>query len=64
MCLSTAYLNKKEDELVAARYVAAVRIDGESVILTDVIGSETVVEGSLEYIDLTEGYVIIRTEAA
>ena len=64
MCLSTAYQNKKDDGAVLARYVSQVQVQPGKVILTDIVGAETVVEGELSYIDLTGGVVVIRTDAA
>ncbi len=61
MCLSTAYLNKKDDDCIAARYVAEIHADGEDVRLTDVMGDETVIKGKLVFADLTGGTVIIAT---
>lgn len=64
MCLSTAYKNNKDDSAVLARYVSQVQVQPGKVILTDIVGAETVVEGELSYIDLTGGVVVIRTDAA
>lgn len=61
MCLSTAYCNEKKEEAVAARYVASVEVRGNEIVLTDVVGAETVVEGVLSFVDLTGGTVIIKT---
>ena len=61
MCLSTAYLNLKDDDKVAARYVSSVRVEGTKVILTDIMGIETEIEGTLSYIVLTGGTVIVAT---
>lgn len=61
MCLSTAYLNQKDDDKVAARYVSQVRVEPGRVILTDVMGVETEIEGTIAYVDLTGGTVIVAT---
>ena len=63
MCLSTAYKNEKKDDNIAARYVAEVKVIGDSVILTDVMGEKFEIEGKLLYVDLTGGTVIIETAA-
>ena len=60
MCLSTAYKNKKNEDAVLARYVSKIDVKDSSVILTDVMGTETEVPGTLSFIDLTGGTVIIR----
>jgi predicted RNA-binding protein len=59
MCLSTAYLNEKKEENIAARYVAQVRVDGNELVLTDVMGYETRIPGILQSADLTGGTLII-----
>ena len=64
MCLSTAYLNKKEEDKVAARYVAKVEVESGKVRLTDIMGTETVIEGEVSFVDLTGGTVVIKTDAA
>ena len=60
MCLSTAYKNSKDEDSVIARYVSKIDVKGDSVILTDVMGTETEVPGALTFIDLTGGTVIIQ----
>ncbi len=62
MCLSTAYRNEKGEDAVLARYVAQVEVRGKKVLLTDVVGAETEVEGFVSFVDLTGGTVIIRTD--
>lgn len=63
MCLSTAYRNEKNDDNIAARYVAEINVTDTSVILTDVMGENIEIEGKLLYVDLTGGTVIIGTAA-
>ena len=60
MCLSTAYKNNKNEDAVLARYVSKIDVKEGVVVLTDVMGTETEVPGSLSFIDLTGGTVIIR----
>lgn len=62
MCLSTAYLNEKQEDKIAASYVSHIKVEGETVILTDVVGFRTEIKGRLLEIDLTGGTVIIQTE--
>ena len=61
MCLSTAYYNQKTDDNIAATYVAEINVTDDEVILTDVMGQDLVIKGSLMYVDLTGGTVIVRT---
>ena len=64
MCLSTAYYDSKDESNVAARYVTKVEVDGDQVVLTDVMGFETRIEGKVSFVDLTGGTVVIATGAA
>ena len=64
MCLSTAYLNRKEEDKIAARYVASIEVSGDRIILTDVMGFTTEIIGSLLSVDLTGATVVIATPAA
>lgn len=64
MCLSTAYLNHKDEDKIAARYVANIEVVGDKIILTDVMGFTTEVEGSILSVDLTGATVVIATPAA
>jgi predicted RNA-binding protein len=60
MCLSTAYKNSKDEDAVIARYVSRIDVKDASVVLTDVMGTETEVPGTLSFVDLTGGTVIIK----
>ena len=62
MCLSTAYLNKQEESMIAARYVDSIRVEGGKVKMTDVMGAVTEIEGTVSFVDLTGGVVIIATD--
>ena len=64
MCLSTAYYNEKKEENVAARYVAEIRVEGDEVLLTDVMGQEMVIQGQILFVDLTGGTVVLKAARA
>ena len=64
MCLSTAYLNSKDEDKVAARYVANIDVDGNRITLTDVMGVTTEIVGTIVSVDLTGATVVIATDAA
>ena len=64
MCLSTAYYNSKDEEKVAARYVAKIDVAGDKVVLTDIMGAQLEIEGKVTFVDLTGGVVVIATDAA
>ncbi len=62
MCLSTAYLNSRDEDRIAARYVQSIEVSGNHITLTDVLGAKTEIDGTISYVDLTGGSVIISTE--
>lgn len=61
MCLSTAYRTSDPNSVIM-EYVSGIRVDGDQIILTDVMGDTTTVEGKLVMVDLTGGVVRIDCE--
>ena len=60
MCLATAYGKRGEEEVVLAKNVSELRLEGEKIVMVDVLGRETEIEGTLERADLVNGVVRIR----
>jgi len=63
MCLATAFTNNEGVETVVAEYVARVEFKDGQVILTDILGQQTVVEGTLKNVDLSKNTVEISCAA-
>ena len=63
MCLSTVYKNEKTPQNEVLKNVMHIRCENGSVILTDIMGREAVVEGEILSADLTGGTVVVRTAA-
>ncbi len=61
MCLATAY-NIKDHDSVILEYVSKIEVDGDKVILTDVLGEQKAIVGTLAMADLTGGVVKINCE--
>lgn len=61
MCLSTVYKNEKNPENVVLQNVMLIRCEDGKVTLTDIVGREAVVEGSVLSADLTGGTVVLKT---
>ncbi len=57
MCLATAMVNRSGKETVLAKNISTIRVEGGSVVMTDILGEEFVVEGSLISADLVNGVV-------
>jgi len=60
MCLSAAYEVKNQTETLILDKITNVAVDGENVILTNLLGMDKVVAGVLRSIDLNRN--IIRIE--
>lgn len=63
MCLSVAYKNEMLLDKVVMKNVVLIECRNGKVILTDIMEHTCEIEGSLEKADLTEGYIIIRTQS-
>lgn len=62
MCLSIAYKNEMLPEKVLMKNVMLIECRDGKVILTNLMERTCEIEGSIEKADLTDGYVIIRTQ--
>lgn len=63
MCLSTVYKNSVEPKNVAMENVMQIDLDGDTVILTDLLERKMAIQGTLLTANLVEGYVIVREAA-
>lgn len=63
MCLSTAYeVGSGGNEKFIADRITNVEIDGSSVRLTTLLGTQTVVAGELKSIDLNKNIILIAAK--
>ena len=60
MCLATVY--KNSDDSVIFKNVSRIDVDGEKVILRDIMGYERVVEGKILMVDLANSIVKLSCE--
>lgn len=60
MCLSTVYVNEKTDGNIVLKNVMRIECEGDSVTLTDIMGREAKLKGSLLSADLTGGTVVLK----
>jgi predicted RNA-binding protein len=64
MCLSTAWeLGERGDRHMLCEYVSSISIGGDTITLTDLMGRETIVSGSLESVDLVKNTINIKAKA-
>lgn len=60
MCLATVY--KNNDDSVIFKNVSRIDVDGEKVILRDIMGDERIVEGKILMVDLANSIVKLSCE--
>ena len=60
MCLSSVYKNSKAPESLVMKNVMGLQCKDGMVILTDLMERTYAIEGTLEYANLVEGFVIVK----
>lgn len=60
MCLATVY--KQSDDSVIFRNVSRIDVQGNQIVLRDIMGDERVVEGSILMVDLANSIVKLSCE--
>ena len=60
MCLATVY--KESDDTVICRNVSKIIVDDDTVIIRDIMGEETTVEGKILMVDLANSIVKLRSD--
>lgn len=60
MCLATVY--KESDDSVILKNVSRIDVDGNELILRDIMGDERVVEGTILMVDLANSIVKLKCD--
>lgn len=60
MCVSTVYLNKKEDKNVLMKNVMNVSANGGLLSFTDIMERKLSFKGELLEANLVDGYIIVK----
>ena len=60
MCLATVY--KQSDDSVIFKNVSRIDVDGDKLVLRDIMGDERVVEGSILMVDLANSIVKVKCD--
>ncbi len=55
MCLATVY--KESDDSVIFRNVSRIDVDGDKIVLRDIMGDERIIEGRILMVDLANSVV-------
>ena len=63
MCLSTVYKNTLTPEAIMMRNVMRIECKDGTVILTDLMERQVVIEGTLEMANLVDGVAIVKEAA-
>lgn len=58
MCLATV-INVNQPDTIVLQYVSKIEVNGEQITLTDVMGEQVTVQGTITMADLTGGRVEI-----
>lgn len=61
MCLIVAYKKTRLPENIIAEYINKARIDGNEIILTDIMNQDYVINGTFSSFDLEKNEIIINT---
>ena len=60
MCLATVY--KESDDSVIFKNVSRIDVDGNKLVLRDIMGDERVVEGTILMVDLANSIVKLKCD--
>lgn len=60
MCLATVY--KEPDNTVVCKNVGRIDVDGEYVLITDIMGEETKIQGQILSVDLVNSIVKLQCD--
>ena len=60
MCLATVY--KQSDDSVIFKNVSRIDVDGDKLVLRDIMGDERIVEGSILMVDLANSIIKVKCD--
>ena len=60
MCLATVY--KQSDDSVIFKNVSRIDVDGDKLVLREIMGDERIVEGSILMVDLANSIVKVKCD--
>ncbi|MBO5160075.1 MAG: CooT family nickel-binding protein [Tyzzerella sp.] len=63
MCLATVYGKKDDTESIILKNATLIEVEGKKIVIRDIIGMETVVEGEIQMVDLANAVVKIKVTA-
>ena len=60
MCLSNVYLLSDGGEKLVCEYASTVNVQGDTILLTDVIGQEITLTGTIASVDLIKNEIKVK----
>ena len=60
MCLSDVYVASDGEKKLVMKSAATIKVEGDTLTFTNILGLPTTVKGTIEKVDLMENYVIIK----
>ena len=60
MCLSNVYRDDPSDDNLLFRNIADLKLDGDTITMTNILGIPTSIKGRVKKIDLLENYIIVE----
>ena len=63
MCLETVYGKKDDTVSIILKNATLIEVEGKKIVIRDIIGMETVVEGEIQMVDLAGAVVKIAVTA-
>ena len=62
MCLSIVYKGEPSENNLLFKNIADLKIDGDTITMTNILGIPTSIRGSVKKIDLLENYIVVEQE--
>ncbi|MBR5640914.1 MAG: CooT family nickel-binding protein [Firmicutes bacterium] len=60
MCLSNVYDGSRSDDRLLFRNIADVRFEGDTLVMTDIMGIQRKIDAKVQKIDLMDNYIIVE----
>ena len=60
MCLSNVYEIRGEEKILLGKNIALIKTEGDTIILTDLMGVQTVLHGEITKIDLMDNFIHVK----
>ena len=60
MCLSDVFEFRDGSELPLMKYVGGVKVEGDAITLTDMMGARKTINGTIKNIDLLKNVILIE----